>query len=116
MGGLPNAPIPGRRVPQTEGLQIGDHRLSTSCLVVERSDHHCGDDLVFHFLCDHTGRSFLVQLVGFALLVVGLLIYHDVIFRPLLVKYNCIRNQQPNNADEANGSYFLHPGISVRSA
>ena len=34
-------------VPQTEGAQIGDHRLSTSCEVVERSDYHCGDDLVF---------------------------------------------------------------------
>ena len=31
---------------QTEGLQIGDHRLSTSCWVVQRPDHHCGDDLV----------------------------------------------------------------------
>ena len=32
--------------PQTEGSQIGDHRLSTACGVVERPDHHCGDDLV----------------------------------------------------------------------
>ena len=32
--------------PQTVGLQIADHGLSTSCGVVERPDHHCGDDLV----------------------------------------------------------------------
>ena len=31
---------------QTEGSQIGDHRLSTSCAVVEGLNHHCGDDLV----------------------------------------------------------------------
>ena len=27
MGELPNAPVPDPHVPQTEGLQIGDHRL-----------------------------------------------------------------------------------------
>ena len=31
MGGLPNEPIPDPDVPQTDGSQIGDHRLSTSC-------------------------------------------------------------------------------------
>ena len=41
MGELPNAPIPDPHVPQTEGLQIGDDRLSISCAVVERPDHHC---------------------------------------------------------------------------
>ena len=46
MGELPNAPIHDTHVPQTDGLQIGDHRLSISCVVVERPDHHCGDDLV----------------------------------------------------------------------
>ena len=45
MGGLSNEPIRDPHVPQTEELQIGDHRLSTSCGVVEWSDHHCGDDL-----------------------------------------------------------------------
>ena len=45
MGELPNVPIPDPHVPQTDGLQIGDHRLSISCAVVERLDHHCGDDL-----------------------------------------------------------------------
>ena len=39
-------PIPDPHVPQTERLQIGDHILSTSCVVVKRPDHHCGDDLV----------------------------------------------------------------------
>ena len=48
MGELPNTPIPDPHVPQTQGLQIDDHRLSTSCTVVERPDHHCGDDLVFN--------------------------------------------------------------------
>ena len=48
----PYAPL----TPQTGGggqkarlwncSQIGDHRLSTWCEVVERPDHHCGDDLV----------------------------------------------------------------------
>ena len=37
-------------VPQTEGLQIGDHRTRTSCGVVERPDHHCGDDLVCSYI------------------------------------------------------------------
>ena len=49
MGGLPNELIADRNVatyPQTEGSQIDDHRLSMSCGVVERADHHCGDDLV----------------------------------------------------------------------
>ena len=32
--------------PQTKGCQIGDHRLSKLCGVVERPDHHCDDDLV----------------------------------------------------------------------
>ena len=40
MGELPNGPISDPHV------QIGDHRLSISCAVVERPDHHCGDDLV----------------------------------------------------------------------
>ena len=35
----------GYRIPQTERSQIGDHRLNTSCGVVERPDHHCGDNL-----------------------------------------------------------------------
>ena len=39
---------PRPRRTQTEGPQIGDHRWSTSCGVVERPDHHCGDDLVFN--------------------------------------------------------------------
>ena len=46
MGEVPNVPIPDPRVPQTEGLQIGDHRLSISWAVVERADHQCGGDLV----------------------------------------------------------------------
>ena len=37
MGGLTNEPIPDSHIPQTEGLQTGDHRCSTSS----------GDDLVF---------------------------------------------------------------------
>ena len=47
MGGQENELIPDPYVPQTEGSQIGDHRLSTSCEVVERPHHHCGDDLDF---------------------------------------------------------------------
>ena len=45
---LSNGPIPDPQVLQTEGLQIGDHRLSTSCEFVERPDHRCGDDLVLN--------------------------------------------------------------------
>ena len=37
MGGLPNEPIPDPHVLKTEGSQIVDHRLSTSCGVVERA-------------------------------------------------------------------------------
>ena len=60
MGGLFNEPIADPRVPETEGSQIGDHRLAkfniilkiivvgrTSCGVFERPDNHCGDGLVF---------------------------------------------------------------------
>ena len=51
MGGLSTTPVP--YVPQTEELQVGDHRLRTSCGVVEQghhhncdqADHHCGYDL-----------------------------------------------------------------------
>ena len=46
MGELPNALISNCHIPQTKGLQIGDHRLSISCAVGERPDHLCGDDLV----------------------------------------------------------------------
>ena len=46
MGELTNVCIPDPHVHQTVGLQIGDHRFSASCGVVERPDHHCGDDLV----------------------------------------------------------------------
>ena len=48
MGELSNAPISDPHVPHTNGLQIGDNRLSTSCGVVEQPDHHCGDDLVLN--------------------------------------------------------------------
>ena len=37
---------PTLKYPETEGLQISDHRLSTSRGVVKRPDQHCGDDLV----------------------------------------------------------------------
>ena len=50
MGGLSNEPVPDSHVAQTEVSQIGDHRLSTSCGIVERPNHHCGDDLVLHLL------------------------------------------------------------------
>ena len=36
---------------QTEGSHIGDRRLGTLCWVVERHDHHCGDDLVGNVSC-----------------------------------------------------------------
>ena len=47
MGGLLNELIPDAHVAQTEGSQIGDHRLSTSCGVIERPDYHCGNHLVY---------------------------------------------------------------------
>ena len=46
MSGLPNELLPDPHVLQTEESLIGDHKLSTSRGVVERPDHHCGDDLV----------------------------------------------------------------------
>ena len=45
MGGLANGSSRSH-VPQAEGSHIGDNRLSTSCGVVQRPDHHSGDDLV----------------------------------------------------------------------
>ena len=46
MSDLSNGPMPNPNVPKTDVSQIGDHRLNTQCGVVERPDHHCGDDLV----------------------------------------------------------------------
>ena len=46
MGGLSNEPIPDSSAPQTEVLQTGNQRLSTSFGVVERPGYYCGDDLV----------------------------------------------------------------------
>ena len=63
MGGLPNELIPIPTYPQTEGSQIGDNRLSTSCGVVERPDHHCGDDLVgCHF--SGAGKTTLLNVLN----------------------------------------------------
>ena len=42
----PDVLIPDPHVRQTEGLQIGHHRLSISFGVVELPDHHCSVDLV----------------------------------------------------------------------
>ena len=38
--------MPDSHQPEPRGSQIGDYRLSTSCGIVERPDHHCADDLV----------------------------------------------------------------------
>ena len=60
-------PTPDPHVPQTEGLQIGDHTMSTTCEVVERPDHHCGYDLVFYWYSGHTGeliKMLLIKMVG----------------------------------------------------
>ena len=53
MGGLSNAPIPDHHVPANppnRGVEKSPFeiaaKLSTSCGVVERPDHHCGDDLL----------------------------------------------------------------------
>ena len=37
--------------PQTEGSKTGDPQIEHICGDVERSDHHCGDDLVQHHFC-----------------------------------------------------------------
>ena len=58
MDELSNEPIPDSHIPKTEGLQIGDHRLSSSCGVVERPDHPCGDDLV-GYCCDKINGNLL---------------------------------------------------------
>ena len=42
-GELLHEPIPDS---PREGSQIGDHRLSISCGIVEQPDQHCGDGLV----------------------------------------------------------------------
>ena len=49
MGGLPNDLIPIPTYPKQRARKSVTtvYRLSTSCWVVERPDHHCGDDLVF---------------------------------------------------------------------
>ena len=50
-------PSPTPHVPQIEGSHIGDHILSTSCGVVERPDHHCGNDLVINSIWSMVSRS-----------------------------------------------------------
>ena len=57
MGGLSNGSIPDLHASQTEGSQIGDHRLSISCGVVERPDHRCGDDLVLQETTETLGGA-----------------------------------------------------------
>ena len=51
MGELPNAPVLDPHVPQTEGLQIGDRRLSISCVVVD-----CGGDDLFEEVIAHLAK------------------------------------------------------------
>ena len=63
MGRLPNELIPDPHVPQINGSQIFDRRLSTSCRVVERPDHHCGDDLVVSAAVFPPDSSQLVELI-----------------------------------------------------
>ena len=46
MGELSNGPITHRHVPHTEGLKSATTDLITSFAVVERRDHHYGEDLV----------------------------------------------------------------------
>ena len=46
MDGLPNELMPDPHVLQSEWSQIGDHRLTTLCGVVEWLGHYRGDDLV----------------------------------------------------------------------
>ena len=74
-----NELIPDPHVPQTKGL----HRLSTSCGLVERSDHHCGDDSIRS--C--SGRNFLkaVQPISkrFSELKSVIHVFHSSICRPL---------------------------------
>lgn len=36
-------------------------------------------------------RSFLLQLFGFAFLLSGMMIYNDILFRPFLIKNNCLK-------------------------
>ena len=48
MCGLPNELIPIPTYPKQRGHKSATtYMLSTSSWVVERPDHHCGDDLVF---------------------------------------------------------------------
>ena len=58
MSELPSVLIPKPHVPQTEWLQVSDHRLSTSCGVVERPDHHCGDGLFINLRKTNWMRRF----------------------------------------------------------
>ena len=72
MGRISNGPIHEIDTdPQTHRSQISDHRLSTSCGVVERHDHHRDDDLVFIVFpvrgFEGYDRKLLTQVVGFLL-------------------------------------------------
>ena len=40
------------KYPKPRGCKSATTDLSTSCVVVERSDHRCGDDLVSDLLAD----------------------------------------------------------------
>ena len=78
MGLLSHGPIPKPHVPQSEGLQIiTDHRLSMLCGVVERPDHHCGDDLAL--LCSIVRPTLLPTAVAPAVAESVLRVCKDVV-------------------------------------
>jgi hypothetical protein len=39
-------------------------------------------------------RPFLLQLVGFIFLISGMMVYNDILFRPLLIQHNCLKPKQ----------------------
>lgn len=44
-------------------------------------------------------KSFLLQLAGFVLLFIGMLIYNDIFFRPVLCKDKLIHSTTPRTDD-----------------
>ena len=58
-------------------------------------------------------RSFLLQLAGFLLLVCGMMIYNNLVFRPFLIRHNCLRDSQPPAHDQM---LINHPDGKMASA
>jgi len=57
-------------------------------------------------------RTILLQLAGFLLLICGMMIYNNLVFRPFLIRHNCLK-ADPQPRDWA---LINHPDGKIRYA